>query len=94
MLQIVERLNKEHHCTVVMVLHDINHAARFSDEIIAMKDGKIMMTGSPVEIITNEVLRSVFHINARVMIDPYNGAPVCFGYDSVTNEDTDLYATS
>ncbi|EMA6344374.1 ABC transporter ATP-binding protein [Bacillus cytotoxicus] len=94
-LQIVERLNKEHHCTVIMVLHDINHAARFSDEIIAMKDGKIMTTGSPVEIITNDVLRSVFHIDARVMIDPYNGAPVCFGYDSVTKEeDTDLYATS
>ncbi|WP_459499969.1 ABC transporter ATP-binding protein [Bacillus sp. C1] len=94
-LQIVEQLNKNHNCTVVMVLHDINHAARFSDEIIAMKDGEIITTGSPVEIITNEVLKSVFHIDARVMIDPYNGAPVCFGYDSVFQEDhEELYVTS
>ena len=71
-LQIVEKLNKEHNCTVVMVLHDINHASRFSDEIIAMKEGEIVTTGSPEEIITNEVLK-VFHIDARVMIDPYNG---------------------
>ena len=46
---------------------------RFSDEIIAMKEGEIVTTGSPEEIITNEVLKEVFHIDARVMIDPYNG---------------------
>ena len=39
------------------------------------------------EIITNEVLKEVFHIDARVMIDPYNGAPVCFGYDSVVSQE-------
>lgn len=94
-LQIVERLNRDHNCTVIMVLHDINHAARFSDEIIAMKEGKIVTTGSPVDIITNEVLKDVFHIDARVMIDPYNGAPVCFGYDSVSREEnTEIYVTS
>jgi len=85
-LQIVERLNQEHKCTVVMVLHDINHAARFSHEIITMKAGEIIKIGSPLEIITNEVLKRVFHIDARVMIDPYNGAPVCFGYDSALQE--------
>ncbi len=95
-LQIVEKLNKEHNCTVVMVLHDINHAARFSDEIIAMKEGEIVTTGSPEEIITNEVLKEVFHIDARVMIDPYNGAPVCFGYDSVVSQEekVEIYVTS
>ena len=94
-LQIVEKLNKEHNCTVVMVLHDINHAARFSDEIIAMKEGEIVTTGSPEEIITNEVLKEVFHIDARVMIDPYNGAPVCFGYDSVVSQEEkiEIYVT-
>jgi iron complex transport system ATP-binding protein len=78
-----------------MVLHDINHAARFSDKIIAMKEGNIITTGSPIEIITNEVLKEVFHIDARVMIDPYNGAPVCFGYDSVFQEEkVEMYVTS
>jgi len=95
-LQIVEKLNKEHNCTVVMVLHDINHAARFSDEIIAMKEGEIVTTGIPEEIITNEVLKEVFHIDARVMIDPYNGSPVCFGYDSVVSQEekVEIYVTS
>lgn len=40
-----------------------------------------------VDIITNEVLKNVFQIDVRVMIEPYNGAPVCFGYDSVFQEE-------
>ncbi|WP_205138005.1 ABC transporter ATP-binding protein [Virgibacillus halotolerans] len=82
-LQIVERLNKEHQCTIIMVLHDINHAARFSHELIAMKAGEIVTVGSPNEILEKDVLKEVFHINARIMIDPENGSPVCFGYDTL-----------
>ncbi|MCG7335510.1 ABC transporter ATP-binding protein [Sporosarcina sp. ACRSM] len=85
-LKIVERLNREHHCTIVMVLHDINHAARFSHHIIAMRDGEIVTTGSPEEILEKEVLKKVFHIDARIMIDPENGSPVCFGYDALLEE--------
>ncbi len=81
MLKIVKRLNQERHCAVVMVLHDINHAARFSHEIVAMKQGKIIATGDPKATITAEVLRNVFQIEARVMEDPLRGTPVCFGYD-------------
>ncbi|EQB37205.1 ABC transporter ATP-binding protein [Virgibacillus sp. CM-4] len=82
-LQIVERLNAERGCTIVMVLHDINHAARFSDELVAMKAGEIVSVGPPSRIITNPVLKEVFEIDARVMIDPHDNAPVCFGYDSI-----------
>lgn len=82
-LQIVARLNKEHQCTIIMVLHDINHAARFSHELIAMKAGEIVTVGSPNEILAKDVLKEVFHIDARIMIDPENGAPVCFGYDTL-----------
>ncbi|WP_186577953.1 ABC transporter ATP-binding protein [Aquibacillus kalidii] len=80
-LQIVETLNREYQCSIVMVLHDINHAARFSHEIVAMKKGEIMATGKPIDIINETVLRDVFEIQARVMIDPHNGAPVCYGYE-------------
>lgn len=86
-LRIVEKLNRDRKCTVVMVLHDINHAARFSHEIVAMKNGKIISVGTPVEVITKDVLEKVFAIEARVMIDPENGAPVCFGYDSMLEAD-------
>jgi len=66
-----------------MVLHDINHAARFSHEIVAMRAGAIIATGSPAQVITPEVLRKVFHIEARVLVDDLNGAPVCFSYDTL-----------
>jgi iron complex transport system ATP-binding protein len=82
-LEIVENLNRDKMRTIVMVLHDINHAARFSHHIVAMKNGEIIQKGSPGDIITEDVLREVFEIEARIMIDPYNGAPVCFGYDSI-----------
>ena len=81
-LQIVEKLNKEQKRTIVMVLHDINHAARFSDEIVAMQEGKIIKIGTPSEVITPEVLKEVFHINARIMMDSYNGTPVYFSYEA------------
>jgi iron complex transport system ATP-binding protein len=82
-LKIVEELNKEKNCTIVMVLHDINHAARFSHNIVAMKNGKIIASGNPNEIITKSILEEVFNINARVLIDEEINAPVCFGYDNI-----------
>ncbi|MFJ7747561.1 ABC transporter ATP-binding protein [Peribacillus sp. NPDC097295] len=91
-LSIVEKLNREQKRTIIMVLHDINHAARFSDEIITMKNGEIIKIGSPSKTITPEVLKEVFQIDARIMIDPTNGAPVCYGYDNIVQqEDKDVY---
>ncbi|MDI2588362.1 ABC transporter ATP-binding protein [Psychrobacillus sp. NEAU-3TGS] len=81
MLKIVDDLNKKHQCTIVMVLHDINHAARFSDELIAMKGGEIITVGTPSEILTKDVMKRVFQIDAKIMIDEENGSPVCYGYD-------------
>ena len=83
MLKIVKQLNKKHQCTVVMVLHDINHAARFSDELIAMRGGEIITTGTPKEILTKEVMKKVFQIDAKIMFDEETGAPVCYGYETL-----------
>ena len=83
-LHIIRKLNEQHQCTIVMVLHDINHAARFSDELIAMKDGEIVKEGRPSSILTKEVLRSVFQIDARIMQDPETGVPVCYSYEVLT----------
>ncbi|QLY78245.1 ABC transporter ATP-binding protein [Clostridium intestinale] len=85
-LKIVEELNREKKCTIVMVLHDINHASRFSHNIVAMKKGEIIATGEPKEIITKHILKNVFNIDARVMIDEEINSPVCFGYDSIDLE--------
>lgn len=80
-LDIVKSLNEQHSCTVVMVLHDINHAARYSDHLIAMRNGIIMQTGTPQEILSAEVMRKVFNIDARIMEDPVTNTPVCYGYE-------------
>ena len=81
-LQTAKDLNRQQQCTIVMVLHDINHAARYSDVIIAMKDGQIIKSGTPCDIIDSNVIRQVFEIEARIIIDPYDQTPVCIGYSA------------
>lgn len=78
-LKIVKDINENHGCTIVMVLHEINQAARFSDTIIAMKEGKIMMTGTPAEFMTPKHLQTIFNVNAKIVDD--EGTPVCLSYD-------------
>ena len=80
-LHIVRDLNEKHGCTIVMVLHDINHAARFSHELIAMRSGEIIQCGSPLEIITPSVLKEVFQIEAKILHVEELKSPVCFTYD-------------
>ncbi len=82
-LHIVHDLNEKHGCTIVMVLHDINHAARFSHELIAMRSGEIIQCGPPLEIITPSVLKEVFQIEAKILHDEELESPICFTYDIV-----------
>lgn len=64
LLELVKTLNKEHGLTIVMVLHDINQAIRYSDQIILMNAGKIVAEGAPREVITKEVIQEVYHVDA------------------------------
>ena len=80
-LEIVQQLNKNFGCTIIMVLHDLNHAARFSDELIVMRKGKVLHTGTPVQIMTTEVLKEVFQIEAKIIVDTEHQVPVCFSYN-------------
>ncbi|MEK3765861.1 MULTISPECIES: ABC transporter ATP-binding protein [unclassified Solibacillus] len=80
-LEIVQQLNKNFGCTIIMVLHDLNHAARFSDELIVMRKGKVLHTGTPVQIMTTEVLKEVFQIDAKIIVDTEHQVPVCFSYN-------------
>lgn len=79
-LQVLEKLNKKQNKTIVMVLHDLNHAARFSDYLIALRDGQIVKAGEPSEVMTNEVLREVFDIDAKIVQDPHTHKPACLTY--------------
>ncbi|HBQ63932.1 MAG TPA: iron ABC transporter ATP-binding protein [Clostridiales bacterium] len=74
-LELVRRLNQELGITVIMVLHDVNQAARYSKTIAALKDGKLLKAGKPEEIITEEILFQVFNVRGRVYRDPEHGCP-------------------
>lgn len=79
-LQVLEKLNKDHGRTIVMVLHDLNHASRFSDYLIAIRDGSIVKRGLPKEVMEKNVLRMVFDIEASIVTDPTTGKPACLTY--------------
>ncbi|MCM3727587.1 ABC transporter ATP-binding protein [Neobacillus cucumis] len=80
-LQLLEKLNKEEGRTIVMVIHDLNHAARFSHHMVALRGGKLVKEGSAEEVMTHEVLKEVFHIDAEIVKDPRTNKPVCLSYD-------------
>ena len=80
-LHLLDKLNREQNRTVVMVVHDLNHAARYAHHIIALKAGKVAATGSAREVITPAVLRDVFSVEADVMVDPRSGVPLCIPFD-------------
>jgi iron complex transport system ATP-binding protein len=79
-LHLLERLNKEQGRTVVMVVHDLNHATRHANHVIAMKAGKIVAAGVPSDIVTSELLQEVFGIDADIVPDPRTGVPLCIPY--------------
>jgi iron complex transport system ATP-binding protein len=85
-MELLQDLNRKEGRTIVIVLHDLNHAARFADYIIAMKQGRIVKAGSCEEVINPEVLREVFQIDAVISRDPRTGKPVCLTYNLIKGE--------
>ncbi|MFD3653532.1 ABC transporter ATP-binding protein [Streptomyces sp. NPDC058620] len=77
-LQTVVRLREERSLTVVMVLHDLGHAARFADRIVALRGGRVAADGPPGRIVTPGLLAEVLGVAGRVGTDPVGGWPVCY----------------
>jgi len=69
LLDLVKQLNLEHELTIVMVLHDMNQALRYSDHILMMKDGHIIAEGAPEEVVTVERVYDVYGVTSRVYQD-------------------------
>ncbi|MGB2948884.1 MAG: ABC transporter ATP-binding protein [Rhodococcus sp. (in: high G+C Gram-positive bacteria)] len=76
LLELVVDLVRAHGKTVVMVLHDLNQAARYSDRIVALRDGAIVADGHPAEVVTAHLLEHVFGVRARIITDPVAGRPM------------------
>ncbi|CAO3452133.1 ABC transporter ATP-binding protein [Azospirillum largimobile] len=61
--------------TSITALHDLNHAAMFCDRLVVLKQGRIVATGSPDEVLTEDLLRTVFSVEARVEVSSHHGRP-------------------
>ncbi|MDG9700783.1 ABC transporter ATP-binding protein [Streptomyces sp. DH37] len=75
-LDLCARLHQEEGRTLVAVLHDLNHAARYATHLIAMRGGRVVAMGPPEEIVTAELVEEVFGLPCRVIDDPETGTPL------------------
>ncbi|WP_410511099.1 ABC transporter ATP-binding protein [Paenibacillus sp. BR2-3] len=85
-LQLLQKLNELEGRTIIMVVHDLNHASRYAQHMVAIKSGKVISEGPPVEVMTTNVLREVFGIEADIMADPRTGVPLCMPYGLAANK--------
>lgn len=75
LLELFKDLNEQGN-TLVAVLHDINHAARYATHLIAMKKGRIIAQGNPVDIVTEDLIEEVFDLKCKVIQDPVTDTPL------------------
>ncbi|MEZ0481522.1 ABC transporter ATP-binding protein [Planococcus sp. SSTMD024] len=79
-LDLLYELNQTQNRTIVMVLHDLNLACRYADHIVAIHDKKVFKQGAPNDIITPDLMRSVFGLQCQVTCDPICGTPLCIPF--------------
>lgn len=75
-LRLVRTINARNGSTIVMVLHDLTLAARYSDRLVVLHEGRVLADGEPWQVITPEVLATAFGLNALVIADPASGRPL------------------
>ncbi|MDP2712933.1 MAG: ABC transporter ATP-binding protein [Solirubrobacteraceae bacterium] len=75
-LDLLSELNSDHGRTIVLVLHDLNHAARYAHHLIAMREGRICAQGPPGEIVTEALVEEILGMASRVVPDPVSNTPM------------------
>lgn len=75
-LDLLRELNDEGR-TIVMVLHDLNQACRYADYLVAMREGTIIAEGLPKDVMTEEMVKTVFGLESRIVLDPVTETPMC-----------------
>ncbi|NEC13091.1 ABC transporter ATP-binding protein [Streptomyces sp. SID8014] len=75
-LDLVRRLNREQGRTVVLVLHDLNQAARYADHLVALREGRVVAEGTPADVVTAGLVRDIFGLECVVVPDPVTGSPL------------------
>ncbi|QGH20075.1 ABC transporter ATP-binding protein [Clostridium butyricum] len=80
-LEVLEKLNKEKNITVVIVLHELNNACRFANNIVGLKKGKIICEGKPIDVINKSTLKEIYGINATLTKSENGEYPICMEYE-------------
>ena len=80
-LELLKKLNREEWSTIIMVLHDLNLASRYSDFLLAMRQGQVFAYGQPHEVLTAQMLAQCFRIDGEIVHDSKTGKPLCLSYD-------------
>lgn len=75
-LELVAHLNRTENRTVVMVLHELNLACRYADHLVAMRDGHVVASGTPGDVVTPDLVHDVFGLRAAVIACPIAGTPL------------------
>lgn len=88
-LDLLTDLNHTRGTTIVMVLHDLNLAARYADHLVAMAGGRLHSSGRPEDVLTEETVHQVFGLESRIIIDPVSGRPMMLpiGRHRMTRQD-------
>ena len=76
LLELMRELNRDRGHTLVVVLHDLNHACRYATHLIAMRDGKVIASGVPKEIVTPQLIEAVYGLACVIIDDPVSGTPM------------------
>lgn len=77
-LQVIRDLSQQQNLTVIMVLHDINLAARFCDEFVALRHGQMIFSGHKSQLMTPEQLQRIYAVPMGIINQPETGEPVCY----------------
>ncbi|MDN4474081.1 ABC transporter ATP-binding protein [Demequina zhanjiangensis] len=88
-LDLLHRLHHRQARTIVMVVHDLHQAARYAHHVIAMSEGEVAASGAPSEVLTEQLVSSVFGLDVRVLTDPVTGTPVVIPAHSPGGHDAD-----
>jgi iron complex transport system ATP-binding protein len=75
-LDLLDALNRREGTTVVMVLHDLNLAARYADNLVMMRAGRVVVEGAPRKVLTAETVLDAFGLPCVVVDDPVTGDPM------------------
>ena len=77
LLDLLDELQEGKGKTIVMILHDLNLSCRYGDYLVAIQQGKVYATGTPEQVMTEEMVRNVFNLECRIVLDPLADTPMC-----------------